>query len=522
MSIKKSKFLSQTTVEDTATFDFVINGANRKIPKSDLVTLFGTTGALQQEGDTGGTAVLHTVGTTHNIRNIEDGPGISSAVSPKGGVKLTNALLGDETAGANPLLVDKTTAPKILSLIPGVGISMARVDDKIQVTATGITVAANVVIVNTMSDFPAAVAGVITLADNTAYLVSANLTTSNRFEVITSGSAKIYGGSPLISSLTYSGSDAMFTGSLASFHLEDITIDCPSGDLFDFVGSGAEELHIQNVHVTSVDTIGVIHLMEEVYIWDSYFADIITDGASFGVGTFDILSVRFSEFYLNGGDAFDLQTAVFNHGVEFYANVCNITSGGYFIVGAISSANIAANSRGIVSGTRINGVSTWTSGIARNDIRWDFQLNDLGVNTTPGSRLTMTGNATPTTIAVASTPVRIAGTWANRRSDQTFTNNSSTGTITYYRESPRSYPVYASVTIEPVSGTNKKLRLSLYVNGSPVAGASISAVINAGTPKNLVVPITQYLQENDYLELFVSNETDTVNILVSDAIFMVN
>ena len=46
---------------------------------------------------------------------------------------------------------------------------------------TRVPAASNVVIVNSMSDFPTAVSGVITLGDDSAYLVSANLSTANRF-----------------------------------------------------------------------------------------------------------------------------------------------------------------------------------------------------------------------------------------------------------------------------------------------------------------------------------------------------
>ena len=61
----------------------------------------------------------------------------------------------------------------------------------------------------------------------------------------------------------------------------------------------------------------------------------------------------------------------------------------------------------------------------------------------------------------------------------------------------------------------------MFKNGVEITNAAQTNVISAGSPKNTSVVCLLKLSQDDYLELFVSNDTDTINVLITDAIFRV-
>jgi len=94
MGTKKSNFVATSAVDDASTFDFVINGENKKISKANLLAALGVTGTLSQDGAVTGTPVLDVSGAPdYVIRNLEAGAGILLSVSPENGI--TIALSGD-------------------------------------------------------------------------------------------------------------------------------------------------------------------------------------------------------------------------------------------------------------------------------------------------------------------------------------------------------------------------------------------------------------------------------------------
>ena len=112
-----------------------------------MISEFGVTGSLEQLGEVTGTPVLNKSGTINQIRNIIGGSGVTSSISPQNGIELDHNFTANEDGV--PVLTDTTsTSPIIRSLIAGTGIGIAAQDGSIQITATEITVASNVVIVN--------------------------------------------------------------------------------------------------------------------------------------------------------------------------------------------------------------------------------------------------------------------------------------------------------------------------------------------------------------------------------------
>lgn len=86
MAIKKSEFVGTTVIADTSTFDFVIDGQNLKILKSDFLAALGVTGTLSQSGVIGVPVLDVSGGTDNKIRNLIAGNGMEISVHPQNGI----------------------------------------------------------------------------------------------------------------------------------------------------------------------------------------------------------------------------------------------------------------------------------------------------------------------------------------------------------------------------------------------------------------------------------------------------
>ena len=103
----------------------------------------------------------------------------------------------------------------------------------------------NVVVVNSINDFPAESGGVITLEDNKVYQLGADVTSPYPF--VAGQNNIITSGNPFATILTYAGAGTMFSGNGVSFALDRIIIACPSAQAFDFTGTGNNEMFGLNI-----------------------------------------------------------------------------------------------------------------------------------------------------------------------------------------------------------------------------------------------------------------------------------
>lgn len=508
-----SDFSALSTIPADAVLTFISGGVNYKITKTDFLAALGVTGTLVADGASGATPVLDIAGSVNNIRSVEDGPGILSSVSAENGLKLEHNLTVDKTG--SPIVISETLAsPIVRSLVQGSGISLAASGNTITVSATSAP-ASNVVIVNAMTDFPAPVAGVITLAADTEYLVGGDLTTSNRF--VLSNRSVLGAGDSTNNSITYTGTGTMFTGSNVTAKIKDITVEAATGTLLNVTGSGAEIFQMLGVTVTSCGTVGTIGSLLGFQIDQCIFSDIKTNGITF-TGAMGTALIQSALNNVNGGTFFNLGSATFN-ALSFISNFTTLASGTFFLSGLASSGNINSGSLGAVTNSRFSGAGTPLSTVTANDARWQFAENDGIADTRVDGllSLTTTDTITITTINVA---VKIDGPWNSERASQM--TAATTGTITYNGEKGAIVPITANVSMEPVSGTNKNLSLYIAINGTKVANSRARTTISAGSPKNTPVLWQVALAAGDTVEVHVENNSDTTNVQINSAILRVN
>jgi len=411
-------------------------------------------------------------------------------------------------------VVDLTAdQPKFRSLNAGTGINISASNGQIQIALSAIPAGTKTVIVNDINDFPAAVAGVITLADNTEYAVRNDISTANRF--VLGDNCVLTGSDAAVIALTYTGTGIMFTSLNKTWTLADIAINCTSGAFVDFDGTGVEIFQIRN-SVVAADTLGTIDDFAGIHFDDLQLA-VTTEGLLFG-GANGVILLEANLTTIAAGTLYDLGTATFG---SFSVTDAFVTLNGtsVFMDGAASSANIDVGGLGSVHNCRFFGAGTPLQTIDPNDLRWQFFINDDIADTHKDCLMSQISNATETVISVASTPVKLAGTWTDEESQQ-FTTD-ATGKMTYIGVKDIDLNVDMSFSGAPVSGTNKDITFYVAKNGSVVTNSGAANRISSGSPARTSLMWRISLSTNDYIEAFVENNTDTINMLVTDAVLRI-
>lgn len=368
------------------------------------------------------------------------------------------------------------------------------------------------------SDLPAPSAGVITLSANTVYLISDNVDLgTDRLQF--SDGVTLRGVDSINHTLTYTGTGDMFTFPDVTARVERLTINCANGRMINFTTTSTKIFRMNDCTIGSCDRLGLMDGTDAIARFTNVSPGAITtDGLSF-TGTWRSFFYEVSATTINGGSLFNLGTATFD---SFYCDtvLATVNAGATLIAGAAGSANINAGGVGSVILNRTSGTGTLLSGISVDDARWEFLGNDDIADTRPDGLLSMQGNTTETTILTAGTPVLIAGTWVEERTSQM--SGSAAGRLTYDGGKDATLPYTTSVSIEPVSGGTINVSAQVAVNGTVVANSKRTSSASNGNPTSITVPWQGVLSTNDYVEVFITNEDSTANLLVASAVFRIN
>jgi len=516
-SRKISLFPANTAIPTGSSFSFINSGINYQITDTNFISALGVTGTIVQDGSVTGTAILDTQGTVNNIRNLEDGAGILTAVSAENGVSIKwNAT--QDTGGV--ALTDGITGSVInlRSIVAAAGVTVADTGSgQIQIGLSATPASTKTVQVNALSDFPTPSAGVITLAADTEYFISNDVDIGvNRF--VLSNDTSFKGASSTVITITSSlGSGFLFTGSAVTAAISECIFNISGMDLISFDGnSSAESISFLNVVTlgatswgTFTDTYSVVSILN--------FADSLTSGFNFA-GTHTAVLIEDCISPSVSGAFVDLGTAVLSAGT---IETCVITSGasGTLITGLAGSANVSAN--GIITALN-NRVTSGLklAGVTIDDARFQFALNDTIADTRTDGLLSMQGNATNTVIGTQSVAVLTAGTWVIDETSQM--TGTTAGRLTLDTFKDAKLPITASVTIEPVSGGSQMMGACIAINGVAVANSLRTSSASSSTPTSITVPWQASLSNTDYVEIWVSNESGTTDVLVTSAILRVN
>ena len=377
----------------------------------------------------------------------------------------------------------------------------------------------NTVAVNSASDFPAAVTGVITLADNTVYVISGTISIS---DTLTPGT-----GSSIVSleshsnELIYTGTGSMFKGVNKSLHVTGLSVRCATGTLLDFTDTAPLKdsvIEFVNVEFTQTKHVGLCTDIKQLRYFACVYDDIITTGHTFA-GDIEQVFAGASDFVMNAASpVFDLGSATFDlmWSTDFQVKLLN--AGATFVTGLASGANINVSGTGqLVNGLYL-GTGSALSGVTADDLLWFFHNNSTIANTAPDAVIYMVNNATETVISTQNVPVPVLGTFSEHRASHFSTT--AAGRITYLGMQDHRTTISASLSAKTASGADKDITVYVALNGSIIANSAISNNAKLATKNNTVMIWKDVMTTNDYIEIWVENNDDTANILVEDINFV--
>jgi len=376
------------------------------------------------------------------------------------------------------------------------------------------------ILINELSDFPTPVAGVITLAANTQYFIGndVNLTTNR---LVMGSNTAVSGIESIVVTLTYTGTGDMFTVLNNRVRINNLSISCTTGRVLNF-SDNTDTIFRMNDCSVSCDRFGVFNSSGAIGTtarFTNVSPSTISTGGSVILGGWNTWLWEVSAANLVGGSFYDLGTATFN---AFISNtvLADLSAGTTFLTGAAGSANINTDGIGQVVSTLSSGAGSLLSGITTSDARWEFFGNTNILNTRPDALLSMQANATATVIAFSGTYVLVAGTWVVNSTSQ-FTGTAA-GRSTYNGGKDTRVPISYSCSVEPVSGTNKLISIQVAKNGTVIGDSKRTVKADSGSPISIGVPWQETFSTGDFVEIFITNDTDAINVLVSSAIGRIN
>jgi hypothetical protein len=380
----------------------------------------------------------------------------------------------------------------------------------------------NEVVVNQESDFPAPVAGVITLLSNTNYIIGGTITTANRF-VVGDGTT-LTSRNPFFPAIIYTGSDTMFTGADTNFALDRIGISCPSGKCFDFSSSPGQgsTFGLNIVSIFQCDSVGNFDNLRSIN-WTNSSAFSANQGIVIsGTDNWEVLSIIRMGLTTSNTSfvGLDLTNSI-HRSVEINNYVLNGVSGSVGISGSANSANITANFVASVAQCEFISPVTPLSGIDEDDIRYSFLGNSGIPNSTVSANPYLT---TQTTVTINTAGVYEKINQSNWNSTvSTRVQITADGDIINLLEDEIKVQLTGTCTVEKVGGGNDLITARLVYNDDPTN--SESAITEVGTqngqPTNISLTGVFILQPGDSISIYVANQGSTSNIIVDYAKFSV-
>jgi len=505
---KKSKFPALTTLPADATLDFVSAGANYKITSSDFVDAMGTTGTLVSDGGVSDFDILDDQGSVKAIRKLSAGTGISLNITADNAVALNQNFTFDAT-GAE--LVDNPAASTLAfrSIVGENGLTITDSDGVITLKNAA-PFFTNSIVISTLTDLPDPVLTVITLADNTLYLIDGDINLGVNTLVLGTNTV-LMGQGEGVSSITSSASGNLLTAT-TSFAIYDIEIVAPSATIFNCTGSASETAVVEHVTITSASDLGAFNTWHSC-IFEFVTITTTTTGLHFTGACGEVL-MHIVNFNAGYDVAIDLNSATFD---SVNINTCNFenASATSHINIAASSANINANKIGRFTDLNFDsGATNIVNNFDTGNIRWESHNNLNLTETNRNAQMYMHTQQT-TTISTGSgdtgNPIKInAGTsWVSAHSDQ-FTVNTN-GRLTYVGETETEFLIDCKIAGTVAAGTSN---FSFYLakNGSIITASKSLAEFTStaiSNPPSTAAIVS--LQTDDYIELFVENTTDEDN-----------
>lgn len=368
------------------------------------------------------------------------------------------------------------------------------------------------VFVSSVSDFPAAVGGVITLADDRTYFLTTNVDLLGA-RIVTGQNSVMIGGSSenCILSSTGLASGTALVSSAWSFPCRFMAFNHGTALNLDATGNANQALDWFGVNFLNCSTIGTIKNYGNVIL--TSMAWLNSEGLTID-GTIGTVSLDKCLVQSVSGTALSLaSTATITRRFRIFKSSVVAGAPGSTGLDVSTSATIPVESYQL-DDVNFAGSGTRAAGVQHDDNK-SLWINCKGVeNSASTGLMTMQGNATATTITTQGVAVKAAGTTTFQSSvSQRFSHTDNR--LTYTGAITRRFKV--SIVASMLASNNTQLGSYIAKNGSLVSFSEIYTTADGNNrSENTAIQAIVELAQNDYIEFWIENDSGTNAVTVED------
>jgi hypothetical protein len=370
----------------------------------------------------------------------------------------------------------------------------------------------NKVEVSALGDFPTPVSGVITLEDDATYELTQSIDLAGN-RLVGGQNTVIIGGSSencILTSTGLSASTALLS-SAWTLPCRYFAITHGTAVNLDATGNANQALDWEGVNFLNCATIGTIkNYSNAIFMACAHLgsSSLTFDGS---IGTIGFTNCLFDA--ASSGTSLVLPSTLTVTRRFRIAYCAFVTLSGETGIDVDASATIPDEGY-ILDTVNFSGGGTYTTGVLPTDNKAKF-TDVVGTdNSASVGYMTMTGNATATTITTQGVAVKVAGTTTFQSAvSQKFEH--SANRLTYKGAISRVFKVDAVISV--LASNNTQIGTYIAVNGSVVSYSEIYTTADGNNrSENVKVMLITQLDTDDYVEVWIENDSNTNNITVED------
>lgn len=370
-----------------------------------------------------------------------------------------------------------------------------------------------IIFVNSKSDLPSPSSGIITLAANQTYFITATVDlTGDR--LVCGNNTTIIGGSSencILKSTGLSASTALIS-SLYSLPMRNLAITHGTALNLDGTATPTAALDWLGVNFTNCAIVGTIKSYSNFIMSDCALlssANMTFDGT---IGTVGFVNCLFSGIAAQTILNFPSTLTVTRRIRAIYSSF--IAFGGATAINVSTSAIVPIEGY-ILDTINFSGGATYTEGVQYKDNKALF-LNCKGVtNSTELGQMYFSNNATQNPITTQSVFEKILGTTTASSINERFTHTNNQ--LTYTGGITRSFVITASCSASSITTANATITIRIAKNGTTLAESESQATTSAvNRNENFFCQTIVQLAQNDFIELHIANNSSALNLLASE------
>lgn len=198
-------------------------------------------------------------------------------------------------------------------------------------------------------------------------------------------------------------------------------------------------------------------------------------------------------------------------------NISTSSTTGFGTIAANAFVNVGLTT-GVVFSPTLSGLPDYSQTAT---YKYDVFSNQGVLNSTSGAVMTVSGNTTATTLAIATPTVINTGTLATAQAAVRYTVSTG-GRLTYDGTKQVFVSLHATVSYQKQGAGTDDYIFSLHKNGTLLAGSELTILAGASTADGIIsLNYGTLMNQNDYIEIYVENPTTTDGMLVKDLQFVI-